>query len=74
MKKFLLNPNELVFQSYNEIQESLVDLRFKQLAIDLQGQVDELKHKVVRLEATNNQGASKDHHQPAAGKQKRQNG
>ena len=53
------------------MQESLVDSRFKQLAIDLQGQVGELKHKVVRLEATNDQRINKDHHQ-AAGKQKRQ--
>lgn len=50
----------------NSVQESLVDSRFKQLAIDLQGQVDELKHKVIRLEATNNQGAKN-----AAGKQKK---
>jgi hypothetical protein len=53
------------------LQENLVDSRFKQLAVDLQGQVDELKHKVVRLEATNHQGDNKDHHR-AAGKQKRQ--
>jgi len=53
------------------MQESLVDSRFKQLAVDLQGQVDELKQKVVRLEATNDQRANKDHRH-TAGKQKRQ--
>ena len=52
-------------------QESLVDSRFKQLAIDLQGQVDELKHKVVRLEATNDQRTNKDHRKTDR-KQKRQ--
>jgi len=52
-------------------QESLVDSRFNQLAIDLQGQVDELKHKVVKLEATNDQRTNKDHRKTAR-KQKRQ--
>ena len=52
-------------------QESLVDSRFKQLAIDLQGQVDELKHKVVKLEATNDQRTNKDHRKTDR-KQKRQ--
>ena len=48
----------------------MVDSRFKQLAIGLQGQVDELKDKIVRLEAANDQKMNKeDHHR---GMQKRQ--
>ena len=48
----------------------MIDSRFKQLAIGLQGQVDELKDKVVRLEAANDQRINKeDHHR---GIQKRQ--
>ena len=48
----------------------MVDSRFKQLAIGLQGQVDELKDKVVRLEAANNQGVNKENYH--RGMQKRQ--
>jgi len=48
----------------------LVDSRFKQLAIGLQGQVDELKEKVVRLEAANDQKMNKENHH--RGMQKRQ--
>ena len=52
-------------------QESLIDSRFKVLATGLQEQVNELKDKVIRLEATNSQEKSKNQHH-VAGIQKRQ--